>query len=203
MRTLEALAAVAQPWSAERLDELKSDVRGHLLKDWGKHVERRRGPQAVARIRARTGIHSDALPDEPTLDDWYPSRYQVALTDAIVHEYLDGNYIALEDLLLEDATRKRQRIVRWVAARVGPATVFKKAPGGHRDLYSRGVVEADVHRRRATLTWRDALLFENPTWQMLQMIALRLMMRVMKRSIDRLEGATESAHSFQLHVAWR
>ena len=201
--TLEALATSAMPWSQEKLNGLETMVRGHLLKDWGLHVQRRRGLEAVARVRQLTGIRPPDLPDQPRLDAWYPSRYQIALTDAIVQEYLDGDYLALEDLLFADATRKRERVVRWIAARVGPATAFKRAPAGHREVYSRGVMDAQVKRGHATLMWRGALVFENPTWQMLQMMAMRLMMRVMKRRLITLEGTTPSSESFEINVAWR
>jgi len=202
--SLQSLAQ-SEPWSEEQLAELKTRIRGAALKDWGAHVRRRRGHAAVPRIRELTGITPAMLPDEPDVQGWYPSWFQVALTDAIVQEYLGGDYLALEDLLFEDATRRRQKVVRWVAGKIGPAVVFKKAPQGHRDMYSQGAVHTTVGRRDATVTWTGARLYANPTWRMLQMMAVRLMMRVMKRSVSVLEGSELSTgqDGFRLRIEWR
>jgi hypothetical protein len=202
MITLASLAD-AEPWSQLQLAELNGNVRGALLRDWGLHVRRRRGPGAVERIREVTGITRAMLPDSPFQKAWYPCRFQISLTDAIVHEFLEGDYLALEELLLEDGQRARERIIRWVVSKIGPATVFKKAPAGHPDVTDVGRVTSTVQRRSATLTWQGDRLFDNSTWRLLQMMAARLMLRVMKKSEVQLSGEELGGGAFVMHVAWR
>ncbi len=204
MTSLAALAAQTSPWTEGELTTLRGDVRGHLLRDWGVHVVRRKGAPALARLRELTGITPELLPETPELEAWYPCRYQVQLTDTIVTEFLGGDYLRLEELLLQDATRARERLVRWVASKVGPAAVFNRASKGHPDLYTVGQVSAQVGRRDATLTWSGATLFDNPTWRILQLIGTRLMMRVMTRTLIDLQGSPPpGGGGFVMRVHWR
>lgn len=204
MASVEEMAQQLEPWSAERVRQLDGTLRGSLLRNWGGHVVRREGLAGVDAVRTATGVTNAMLPDAPDLKAWYPLWYQIALTDEIVARFLGGDYLALEALLLEDGQRARDKAVRWIIARVGPATVFRKAAAGHAELMTVGTVSSTVEKKRAHLVWRGAEVFENPTWRLLQMMAVRLMMGVMNKTVveQQATGLLDS-NGFSMDVRWR
>jgi len=199
---LETLAA-APPWPLAREVAVAGRCRGALLRDWAAHVERRGGSDAVARLRERVGIGPELLPDAPKFDGWYPVGYQIALTRAIVDVALDGDILALEPLLAEDATRFRDRLLEMAMRALGPKRLLKRTAKAHAWLYEGGQAEAEVGDGAAVISFRGAAFFANPTWRVLQIFATRGMLRGFGRDITKLQADAEGEDRFTLEVAWR
>lgn len=201
--SIETLAA-ERPWPRERELALRGRCRGALLRDWAGHVARRAGPEAVARLRAEVGIDAAALPDAPKPDVWYPVAYQVALTRAIVDVALAGDVLALEPLLAEDTARGvRDRLLVMAMRALGPKRLLKRTDKAHDYFYDTGQASADANDGHATMRFGGAAFFGNPTWRMLQVFAVRGMLKGFERTLTSLRVDLDGDDRFALDVQWR
>jgi hypothetical protein len=164
----------ARPWPLAAVTNLEGRCKAGLLKDWGLHVARRFGPDEPTQLRAMLGLDAQALPDAPHADRWVPVGWQPALTRLIAERHYGGDLWRLEPLLREDArTRPVGLIERVLRLAVRPATVIAASPKVHRGLYDIGRCDVSSAGQVTTLAWRGARLFEEPTWRILQLFAIR------------------------------
>jgi len=71
--------------------------------------------------------------------------------------------------------------VRLAARAMGPAAVLQLAPMFHGRLYDVGALAVEPGGTGARVTANGSELFDNPTWQLLQCFALRLMVEATGR----------------------
>ena len=196
--------AAARPWSREQELALQGRCRGALLRDWAAHVARRAGPEAVGRLRAEVGLDPALLPDAPKPEAWYPVAYQVGLTRAIVDVALGGDVLALEPLLAEDTARGvRDRLLVMAMRALGPKRLLKRTDKAHDYFYDVGRASAEASDGHALMRFEGAAFFGNPTWRMLQVFAVRGMLKGFDRTIQSLRVDVAGHDRFALDVSWR
>lgn len=195
-------AVVAHPrWEPARLRALPGRCRGDLLGAWGANLTRHFGPDALGRVRRRLAPPLDQLAPVVTSRDWLPVHAQIAVTEAIVDELLDGDMGALYPLIVEDTRRGLGRVQLALVRSLGPARLLRLAPREHRKVYEHGSVEVDVAQRRARVVFRGSALFEHPTWRMLQLFAQRTMLEL-AGSAGTVVGEDAGADAFGVAVSW-
>ncbi len=157
-------------------------MRGILLRDWAAHVRTRFGARALAAVRARADISPDQLPDQPDARAWYAAHLQLRVTEAFVDECLDGDALALGEFLRAVGPTSPDRVVRWALTKVGPAPMLRGAARAHRRLYDAGTATASTRRGAADVEVAGAPLFTHPTWRLLQLVAMRVMLHTLGRT---------------------
>lgn len=183
---------------------LPGRCRGSLLKDWAQHVRRRFGAGEPDALRETLGVDARTLPDAPDKDGWVRVAHQLALTRQIAERHLGGDLLALEDLLREDARRKSDRWVdRVVRLALSPRRILGETRKIHAALYDQGQAEAAVEKHQATITWRGAAFFGEPTWRTLQVFAVRALFDTLGGSVRIVDArGADRASGFALTVAW-
>ena len=174
--------ARAPRWSGLRTRALTTRVRGILLRDWAAHVRTGFGEGALAAVRARADVSPAALPDAPDLRAWYPARLQLRVTEAIIDECLGGDALALGELLRAVGPTTRDRALRWALTKVGPGPMLRGAARAHGRLYDQGAAVAKTRRGAAEVEVTGGPLFAHPTWRLLQLLAIRTMLRALGRA---------------------
>jgi hypothetical protein len=175
--TIDTLAA-APRWDLAKLTGLPGRCRGDALGRWGENLARRFGPDAHKRVQRRVGPPFDATAPVLTAKDWVPVGAQLALTEAIVDEFLGGDMRALYPLLLEDTRAGLGRLQVLAVKALGAGRVLARGAAGFRDIYERGSAESQIERGRARITFRGSPLFAHPTWRLLQLFATRTVMEL-------------------------
>jgi hypothetical protein len=179
--TVDLLAAEPR-WEPARLALLQGRCRGDLLGPWGQNVAKRFGAAGVARVRARLapGLAIATIADVLTAKDWVPVYAQIAVTEAIVDEFLGGEMRALYPLLVEDTRAGIGRVQLALVRTLGAGRVFKLTTRTFRDIYESGTAEVDLDTRahRVRQTFRGSPLFANPTWRILQLFAMRTLLEL-------------------------
>ncbi|MCA9518873.1 MAG: hypothetical protein KC635_28250 [Myxococcales bacterium] len=199
--TIEELAAEPR-WSEDRIRGLAGRVRGNALRSWGLHVARHWGPRAPDLVRSRLGLGADALPDVPTKRHWLPVWAQIKLAHVIVDEWLDGDILAFEKVFGETAGTG-DKVIRWVAAKLGPTAVLKRADSYHESVCDVGKCLTTANATSARLDFRGADVFGNPTWRILNMMGMSTMFDFMKRDMGVLVGYDEGPRDFVIEMAWK
>lgn len=191
-------------WPLDEVLALPGRCRGSLLKDWASHVRRRFGPGEPEVLRATLGVDARALPDAPDKESWVRVSHQLALTRQIAERHLGGDLLALEALLREDARQKADRWVdRVVRLALSPRRVLGETKKIHAALYDLGEASATVDKHRATITWRGAAFFGEPTWRTLQVFAVRGLFDTLGGSVRVVEARGADRESgFALTIAW-
>jgi hypothetical protein len=170
-------ALASQPrWDAARLREVPGRCRGDLLGPWGTNLNRRFGPDAVTRVRRRLAPPLDRVEPDLGSKDWVPAYAQIALTEAIVDEFLGGELRALFPLLVEDTRASVGRVHLTLLRTLGAARAFALAPRSMRKVHERGTVDVTVTGRRARLVFSGHPLFAHPSWRLLQLYAQRIVL---------------------------
>jgi hypothetical protein len=175
--TIESLA-VEPRWDRARVEALPGRSRGDLLGSWGTNLTARFGAGVVERVRKRLPAPLDQLPPVLTTRDWVPVHAQLVLTEAIVDELLDGDMRALYPLLVEDTRAGLGRIQLMLLRTLGPQGAFRLAPRTFRKVHERGTVDGDVAGGRARMVFRGSPLFAHPTWRLLQLCAMRMVLEL-------------------------
>lgn len=175
--TIDTLAAEAR-WDLAKLTTLPGRCRGDALGGWGENLARRFGPGALTTVRSRVGPPFDTIAPVLTAKDWVPVGAQLALTEAIVDEFLGGDLRALYPLLVEDTRAGLGRLQVLGVKALGAGRVLARGAAGFSDIYERGTADAQIERRRARVTFRGSPLFANPTWRLLQLFATRTVMEL-------------------------
>ena len=98
-------------------------IRGVLLQRWAAHCQERWGAEAVARIRSAADVPEQVLPDAPDPGTWYPVQAHLALTRAIVDQFLAGDVARLQSLAVADAVRNVGPVQRMALRALGPRQI--------------------------------------------------------------------------------
>lgn len=201
--TLAELAALPA-WTHQESLSLEGQCLGAAMREWGPNVCRRWGADAADRIRADIGVDEAALPSSPDESSWLPVGLQVCTTEAIIRLFLGGDGNALEALVWEDLERTNPskaglRMLQWT----GPSLILRQVSRIHKRLYTVGEATGRVSRAEATIELKGAALFANPTWQLLQLTALRILLRAAGRKDTALYGQMPTADAFHIHLSWR
>jgi hypothetical protein len=188
-------------WPVEALETINGHSRGVLLTDWVEVFSRRLGRTAVSRIREGLGKLSAAIPDAPGHKDWIPLGAQIRFIDVVLRDILDGDIDALEAVLTE-AVKRRHRSALLLARAIGPRGAFGQAGRIHRLCFDTGEVEVTTTRTSATITTTNPELSSQPTWQLLQLFAARLLVKFSGRKPTRTVGQHDQDR-FIAEVHWR
>jgi hypothetical protein len=198
--TVEMLAAEPR-WERARLAALPGRCRGDLLGPWGQNLAKRFGADAVTRVRARLPAPLAQVGAVLSSDDWVPVYTQVAVTEAIVDEFLGGDFVALYPLLIEDTRASLNRVYRLLARSLGVGRAIKIVPKPFRKVYERGTAEVAVDGRTARLSFGGNALFANPTWRVLQLYAVRTLFDLTGNT-GSSAGENTGLDSFAVLVTW-
>lgn len=188
-------------WPVEALESLDGHSRGVLLSDWVEIFTRQLGRAAVTRIRQGLGKMSAAIPDAPAQREWIPLGAQLRFVDVVLRDVLDGDLDALESVLLE-AVRRRHRSSLLLARAIGPRGAFGQARRIHKLCFDTGDVEVKTTRSSATITTTHPTLSDQPTWQLLQLFAARMLVKLAGRVPIRTLGHHDRDR-FTAEVHWR
>jgi len=198
--TIEELAATPR-WPLERTLALPGQLRGNALRAWGTHVARHWGPRATDRVRELLGLHAKTLPDVPTKRDWMPIWVQLRLAEVIVDEWCEGDMLGFEALFAE-TSGTGDKVMRWVAAQLGPTAVLRRAGSYHTSVCTVGSLDASADARSARLDFRGADVFGNPTWRLLNMMSMRTMFSFMKKRLTSISGVDVSPRDYIIELEW-
>lgn len=202
----------AAHWAALRhasAGDVSGRVRGVLVRQWAAHCQRRWGADAAARVRAVAGDVAATLPDEPLDKAWYPAAAQLAVTDAIIDEYLSGDAALLRRLVCEDAVRGLGRMQRLALRALGPARAYARASQVYPQLYDVGRAAGDgpfcqVQLRADACCFEltGAALFGHPTWRVLQLWAHAAALELLAGHVGDVRGAALGDDGFAVEVVW-
>ncbi|TNE49165.1 MAG: hypothetical protein EP343_12855 [Deltaproteobacteria bacterium] len=199
--TLEELAQKPR-WSLEQMSALEGNSRGALLRNWASNIRRRWGDEVLQQLRETTGLTEDILPEEPDDQGWYPSSYQIRLTDAILYDCCDGDPLLFEQYLREDGLRHDDGKAQAWAKRLGPQLILRLARRVHGQLYTMGSASSKVGWGKASIRVEGARLFGNPIWQLVQVMALRSVMVLADRRNATVHAQLLTPTSSDLHIRW-
>ncbi|PIE20319.1 MAG: hypothetical protein CSA66_00780 [Proteobacteria bacterium] len=188
-------------WPVDRIHALPGQVRGNALRAWGVHVARHWGPEAPDLVRDRLGLDDKTLPDVPTKRHWLPMYVQIRLAHVVVDEWLDGDMRRFEAVFGE-SSGTGDKVMRWVATKLGPTAVLRRASGYHGSVCTAGRLASTANARSACLDFRGADVFGNPTWRLLNMMSMRTMFSFMKRDLITLVGVDRGPRDFTIELGW-
>lgn len=198
--TLEEMARVPI-WPADRTQSVPGRLRGNALRAWGVHVDHRFGKGAADRVRAHLGLSADELPDQPTKKHWYPVHLQTRLVRFVIDELLGGDALAFESVF-EETTGTAEKALVLAGRMTGPGLVLRMAGSYHASVCDVGRCVPDVSHGRATLEFKDAQVFDDPTWRLANMISMKTMFGSLKRDLSTLYGEEREPHGFVIHMQW-
>ncbi|MCC6623601.1 MAG: hypothetical protein IT385_20250 [Deltaproteobacteria bacterium] len=198
--TLEELARVPR-WPLEWTLALPGEVRGNSLRNWGVHVRRRFGPNAPSRVRELIGVPAEVLPDEPTKKHWVPVHTQIRMVQAIIDEFLGGDPLPFQSIF-EDTTGAAEKVMVLAGRMAGPGMVLRMAGSYHESVCSVGKCVPTVDGGAATLEFRGAAVFADPTWRFVQAVGMKGIFTTLKRRLELLEGEGGD-DAFKIHMRWR
>ena len=201
MLTADRLAAETR-WEPTRLAGVPGRLRGDLLGPWGTNLTRRYGSDAVERVRRRLAPPLDRIAPALTKKDWVPAHAQVAVTEAIVDEFLGGDLRALYPLLLEDTRATLGRIELALVRSLGAGRALALAPRSFRQTHEHGRVEVTVDGRLARLRFAGSPLFAHPSWRLLQLHAQRVLLELAGSPGDAVGEPDGAPDAFTVVVRW-
>ena len=137
-----------------------------------------------------------------TKKDWLPVHAQVALTEAIVDEFLGGDLRALYPLLVEDTRASLGRIEQALIRSLGPGRALQLGPRTFRQAHERGTVEVDVSGRSARLRFAGSPLFAHPSWRVLQLFAQQVLLELAGSPGEAVGEDDRNPDSFTVAVRW-
>lgn len=181
---------------------LQGRVRGNAMRSWGVHVARLWGPRAPDRVRELLGLKAAQLPDVPTKKHWLPIWVQVRLPQVIADEWCHGNILEFESVFSE-TTGTTDKVMFWLASKVGPAAMLKRGGAYHSRVCDVGTCESDAGSGWARLEFQGADVFGNPTWRTLQIMGMRTMFQFLNRPLPECHGVDTGERGFILEMAWK
>jgi len=198
--TLEELAR-APRWPLEWTLALPGEVRGNALRNWGVHVRRRFGPHAPSRVREALGLDTDTLPDEPSKKHWVPVHAQIRMVQVIIDEFLGGDPMPFQSIF-EDTSGAAEKVLVLAGRMAGPGMVLRMSGSYHESVCSVGRCVPSVNGTSATLDFRGAAVFADPTWRFVQAVGMQGIFKTLKRPLELLEGESGD-EAFKIHMRWR
>jgi hypothetical protein len=198
--SIDTLAA-ADRWPQTKVLALPGRLRGDLLGPWGDNLCKRYGANAVDRIRGRLPAPLTAISPVLTAKDWLPVFAQVLVTEAIVDEFLAGDWRALYPLLVADTRASLSRVHLLLARSIGVARAFKQATNNFAKVYDRGTASIELSKRHAWMTFAGHPVFACPSWRLLQLFALRLFLDLSGTAGD-ASGEDAGPDGFVAHATW-
>lgn len=199
--TVEEIAGIPR-WSAEQIGRIDGYCRGFLLRHWAENIRDRWGDSAVTKVREHLGDQSIHLPDVPMDTEWYPVSLQLQITDWIIEYRLDGDALALEELLREDSMRHDGAKLQSLVGKLGPQVILRLAKRIHSQFYNVGLATSHVGWGKATIQTMGSLLFHNPTWQLLHLFGLRGMMQLAGRDLVEIFATLPAQNAIDVHLRW-
>jgi hypothetical protein len=141
------------------------------------------------------------LPDAPDERAWYPASAQLAVTQAVIDLYLDGERARLQPLFEEDALANLGRLQRLALRAWGPSRAYAKLASLHPELCNVGALHVALNGRGGELTYHGSPLFAEPLWRDLQRWAHGAALELLAGTgqVVDLGGATAE---FRLRVSW-
>jgi len=180
---------------------LLGHCNGTLMASWGENLTRRFGPNAASDLLVALGPDAAGLMLAPSKRDWIPVVAQLRVTELIVERHFAGSWSALYPALAEDTRRGSGRVALLLLRKLGPAKVLGYAPRSFSKLYDRGVVEAEVSERRATLRLSGAEFFGLRSWQLLQVFGQRVLIELAGYQLERFSVSGDE-DSCELSLEW-
>lgn len=141
------------------------------------------------------------LPDAPDERAWYPASAQLAVTQAIVELYLNGERARLQPLFEADALADIGRLQRLALRAWGPARAYGRLAALHRELCDVGTLEVELGPSGGELAYRGAALFAEPLWRDLQLWAHGTALALLAGGgeVIALDGGVDT---FRVRLAW-
>lgn len=198
--SLEGLAKVPR-WPLDWTLALPGEVRGNSFRNWGVQVRRRFGAGAPDKVRATLGLTPEVLPDEPTKKHWVAIHTQIRMAQVIIDEFLDGDAMRFESIF-EDSSGAAEKMLVLAGRMAGPGMVLRMAGSYHESVCTVGKCQPTVNGGSATLEFRGASVFADPTWRFLQTIGMKGMFAHLKKPLDSIEGEPGD-DAFKIHMRWR
>ena len=198
--SLEELAREPR-WPLERTLAVPGRVRGNALRAWGVHVDQRFGPGSADAVRDELRMSASDLPDIPGKKRWYPLHVQTRLVNIIIDRLLDGDALAFESVF-EESTGTAEKALVLAGRMTGPGIVLRMAGSYHGSVCDVGRCVPDVSVGRATLEFKGAETFDDPTWRFANMVSMKTMFQSLKRDLELLEGEQNGAHAFRIRMRW-
>ncbi|MCB9644738.1 MAG: hypothetical protein H6728_16815 [Myxococcales bacterium] len=189
-------------WEISQVHALPGRCIGSLLKDWAKNASARWGQGAEAQIREALGEWERHLPSSPQDTDWLPVALQIRTFEVITDLFLEGDLLRLEETMWEDLMRGSRPSALRLLRMTGPNVLLRQAAGFHPKMYDEGRLDVKVGWGQADLSLSGAAFFGNPTWRLLQLFALRFLLRMTERKEVELVGFPVAEDGFQVRVRW-
>ena len=120
----------------------------------------------------------------------------------ILHDFCDGDPLLLERYVREDSLRHDNGKAEAWARRLGPQLILRLPRTLHNQIYTMGSASSKVGWGKATIRVEGSLLFGNPTWRLLQVLALRSVMTLADRPHATIHAQHVSPSATDLHVRW-
>ena len=183
------------------LRTLSERSRGSLMAKWGENLARRFGAKAPDEVRGALGLDTDSLPNDPGGDTWMPAWIPLAATEVIVERFMDSDPAMLERCIEDDIRRGTGKVAGFAIRKLGPGTLLRKAPMIHPHAYDCGALHTEVASGEGTLRFEGSALFGQPTFQLTQLIAQRIMLRMCGRVAEEVV-ARRGADALEIRLRW-
>ena len=198
---LAALAS-APRWDVARTDALVGEVDQIALKHWARNVRDRHGPGAVAKVQRALGPWADVVPLEPQAEARIAVAAQARLTEAVADALHGGALLPLAALTREDVRRDVSTAARLGLRAYGAVRALRHVPEVHAKLYDVGEATVDVRRGAATVRYRGAALFAQPTWRFLVAVSLGLAVEGGAGRPPREARVDGDDDAFEIELGW-
>ncbi len=127
---------------------------------------------------------------------------QLEVTEAIIDEHFQGDALALAPVLADDVRSAAGRMSLFVVRQMGVRRLLQLAPKTHAQLYDVGDLTSELDDRSATLSFTGSVLFEHPTWRLLQLFATETMLALAGQDGECRAHPSDEPGTFRLDVFW-
>lgn len=179
----------ATGWPAARTRALRGQCRAGVLGNWSSNIDKRLGEgasDALVEALAREGLTVERGLDPGV---WIAVAVQLRLTELIADRALGGDRRAMLGAIVDDVVAGTSRAGTLALRALGPRALFDRFGSIHALAYDVGAVSIESRRGGVTIRCEGAELFEQPTWQLLQLAAVFSVFELTRRpgSIERIE----------------
>ena len=200
--SIEELDQLERP-SPESTLALEGNFNGRLLHKWESNLRRRRGQRAVKAARDALGPLSSRVPAAPANSLWLPVGIQLRLTEILADQHHDANLVALWPGVREDAFDRLPLPVKLFVRALGASRSLRRLEDMHDHFYDIGEAVTDAHADGARVVIRGAAVFGHPTWRVLEMFFMRIVVELATgREIRHWLGEDLGADAFAIELGW-